>query len=288
MRASRLHEKFIEVLTSIVSFTPLMITAFILAFLFYNGVEVLTLEFLMSFPRKGGLEGGILPAIIGSAYISAICMLVAAPLGIGAGIYLAEYAPDNVITSIIRFFIECLAGIPSIVIGLFGYAFLVHGLRLGFSVLAGGLALAFMILPWTVRVSEEAIKAVPSIYKYASLALGATKWKTIKKVVLHAAKPMIITGMMLGLGKAVGETAVVMLTAGMGITGYLPISPLDSARTLPVHLYIIAGEIAYTTEGLKMAYGTAIVLIMLFLAVSLPSLLLRKHFMKRVWGVGHP
>ena len=230
------------------------------------------------------MEGGILPAIIGSIYISALCMLIAAPIGIGAGTYLAEYAPENVFTKVVRFFVELLAGIPSIVIGLFGYAFLVHGLGLGFSILSGAIALAFMILPWTVRVSEEAIRAVPREYRYASLALGASKWQTIRSVVYAAARPAIITGLMLGLGKAVGETAVVMMTAGMGVAGYIPASPLDPARTLPVHLYLIAGEIANTSEGLRMAYGTALVLIALFLAVSIPSIMLRNYFTRRLYG----
>ncbi|MDW8021612.1 MAG: phosphate ABC transporter permease PstA [Nitrososphaerota archaeon] len=285
MRGLKAREFTAGLSLQLASWIPVAIAAFILAFIMYNGLGVISWDFITGFPIKGGLEGGILPAIIGSIYVSVVCMLVAVPLGMGAGIYLAEYAPDNVVTRTVRFFIEILAGIPSIVIGLFGYIFLVHGLKLGFSVLAGGLALAFMILPWTVRVSEEAIAAVPKEYRYASLALGATKWDTIRRALLPAARPMVITGMMLGLGKAVGETAVVMMTAGMGITGYLPISPLDPARTLPVHLYMIAGEIAYTAEGLKMAYGTALVLLLLFLLVSVPALFIRNYLIRRGYGI---
>jgi len=268
------------------SLTPAALTGAILSFLLFNGGSAVTWDFLTSLPIKGGLEGGILPAIIGSIYVSALCILIAAPIGLGAGTYLAEYAPDNLFTKIVKFFVELLAAIPSIVIGLFGYAFLVHGLRLGFSVLSGALALAFMILPWTVRVSEEAIRAVPREYRYASLALGASKWETIMRVVYPTARPAIITGLMLGLGKAVGEAAVLIMTAGSGIAGYLPVSPLDPARTLPVHLYLIASEVANTTEGLRMAYGTALVLIALFLAASLPAIALRNYFARRLYGRG--
>lgn len=280
----RRSELLIKILIWIASFIPVLLTGTIVSFLLFNGASVISWRFITVFPEKGGLEGGILPAIVGSIYISALCMLIAAPIGVGAGTYLAEYAPENIFTKIIRFFVELLAGIPSIVIGLFGYAFLVHGLGFGFSILSGALALAFMILPWTVRVSEEAIRAVPREYRYASLALGASRWETIKNVVYAAARPAMITGVMLGLGKAIGETAVVMMTAGMGITGYLPISPLDSARTLPVHLYLIAGEIANTSKGLEMAYGTALILLALFLLVSIPSLMLRKYFVRRLYG----
>ena len=280
----RRSEFIAEGLTWIASLIPAILAGAIISFLLFNGASAISWRFITGFPERGGLEGGILPAIIGSIYISALCMLIAAPIGIGAGTYLAEYAPDNLFTKIVRFFVELLAGIPSIVIGLFGYVFLVHGLGLGFSILSGAIALAFMILPWTVRVSEEAIRAVPRDYRYASLALGASKWKTIRNVVYAAARPAIMTGLMLGLGKAVGETAVVMMTAGMGITGYIPVSPLDSARTLPVHLYLIAGEIANTSEGLKIAYGTALVLLALFLMVSIPSLMLRNYFIRRLYG----
>jgi len=277
-------EFLIETLIWLASFIPAILAGAVISFLLFNGASAISWKFITGLPEKGGLEGGILPAIIGSIYISALCMLIAAPIGIGAGTYLAEYAPENVFTKVVRFFVELLAGIPSIVIGLFGYAFLVHGLGLGFSILSGAIALAFMILPWTVRVSEEAIRAVPREYRYASLALGASKWQTIRRVVYAAARPAIITGLMLGLGKAVGETAVVMMTAGMGVAGYIPISPLDPARTLPVHLYLIAGEIANTSEGLRMAYGTALVLIALFLAVSIPSIMLRNYFTRRLYG----
>ena len=173
--------------------------------------------------------------------------------------------------------------------GFIGLVFLVPTLAKafggwGFSILAGGIVLAIMTLPHIICISSDAIKAVPREYRYASLALGASKWKTIRNVVYAAARPAIITGLMLGLGKAVGETAVVMMTAGMGITGYIPVSPLDSARTLPVHLYLIAGEIANTSEGLKMAYGTALVLLALFLMVSIPSIMFRNYFIRRLYG----
>ncbi len=253
----------------------------VLLYLGLRGFHVINWEFLAGFPRFAGQEGGILPAIIGSLYVTGICLLVAVPLGVGAAIYLAEYAPDNLLTRIARFFIACLAGMPSIVIGLFGYTFLVHELKLGFSVLAGGLALAFMILPWTVVASEESIKAVPKEFKDASLALGATKWQTIKDITIKTAMPGIITGILLGFGKAIGETAVVLFTAGMGVGAFLPLSPFDPARTLPVHLYILATQ-SNTSAGFDRAYGTALTLLTLFTLSSIAALLVRRRFLRWV------
>lgn len=238
MLSPQSSEKLTNLILLIVSLIPPAIMAGILLYLFLRGFHVISWNFIAGFPRFAGQEGGILPAIIGSLYVASICLLVAVPLGVGAAIYLAEYAPDNLLTRIVRFFIACLAGMPSIVIGLFGYVFLVHELKLGFSVLAGGLALAFMILPWTVVASEEAIKAVPKEFKDASLALGATKWQTIKDVIIKTAMPGILTGVLLGFGKAIGETAVVLYTAGMGIGAFLPLSPLDQAKNFtcpPLH-----------------------------------------------------
>lgn len=192
----------------------MLILVFIIGYILIRGISVVNLSFLLGSPRLSGAEGGILPAIIGTLCLMAVAMLTAVPIGVGAAIYLAEYAPESAVTHAITFGVECLAGIPSIVIGLFGYAFLVIYLGFGFSILSGGLALMFMILPWTVRTSEEAIKTVPDALREGSLALGATKWQTVKRVVLPSAIPGITTGVILGIGKAIGETAVVMFTAG--------------------------------------------------------------------------
>jgi phosphate transport system permease protein len=179
--------------------------------------------------------------------------------------------------------VECLAGIPSIVIGLFGLAFLVHYLGLGISMLSGGLALGFMILPWTVRASEEAIKAVPRSYREASLALGASKWQTIRSVVLKSAMPGTITGVLLGAGKAIGETAVILFTAGGGLESFLPRSIFEPTGSLPVYIYIVATT-GITSEAFSRAFGASLVLIMMFLMISLIALFIRNRYIRRMSG----
>ena len=250
----------------------ILILLFILGYIVIQGISVVNLSFLLGSPRLSGAEGGILPAIVGTLSLMAVAMLSAVPIGIGAAIYLAEYAPECTMTRIITFGVECLAGIPSIVIGLFGYAFLVIYLGFGFSIISGGLALMFMILPWTVRASEEAIKTVPSSLREGSLALGATKWQTIRKVVIPGAIPGITTGVILGVGKAIGETAVIMFTAGSSLL--MPTSLVDPVRALPYHLYILA------SEGIsdKMAYGSSVVLLAMVLVINLAAIAIQKHY----------
>jgi phosphate transport system permease protein len=183
----------------------------------------------------------------------------------------------------VRFFVECLAGIPSIVIGLFGLIFLVYYLGLGISMLSGGLALGVMILPWTVRASEEAIKTVPRAYREASLALGATKLQTIRRVVLKSAYPGIITGVLLGMGKAIGETAVVLLTAGSGLESFLPRSVFDPVGSLPVYVYMLATQ-GHTSAAFAATFGASLVLIALFLSISVFALFLRNRYIKKMTG----
>jgi len=245
---------------------------FILGYIVVQGLPVVTLSFLLESPRLSGAEGGILPAIVGTFCLMLVTLLSAVPIGIGAAIYLAEYANEGAVTRIISFGVECLAGIPSIVIGLFGYAFLAIYLGFGFSILSGGLALMFMVLPWVVRVSEESLKAVPGGLREASLALGATKWQTVSRVVLPSAVPGITTGVILGIGKAIGETAVIMFTAGSSLL--MPTSLFDPVRALPYHLYILA------SEGIsdKMAYGSSVVLLVMVLAINLAAIAIQRHY----------
>ncbi len=245
---------------------------FILGYIVVQGLPVLTLSFLLESPRLSGAEGGILPAIMGTFCLMLVTLLSAVPIGISAAIYLAEYAPEGAVTRIISFGVECLAGIPSIVIGLFGYAFLVIYLGFGFSIISGGLALMFMILPWVVRVSEESLKAVPGGLREASLALGATKWQTVSRVVLPSAVPGITTGVILGVGKAIGETAVIMFTAGSSLL--MPTSLFDPVRALPYHLYILA------SEGISnpMAYGSSVVLLVMVLVINLAAVAIQRHY----------
>ncbi|MEA1907441.1 MAG: phosphate ABC transporter permease PstA [Euryarchaeota archaeon] len=265
-------DKVARALLWISASVAMLVLLFILGYIVIRGISVVNLSFLTESPRLSGAEGGILPAIVGTFWLMVVAMLLAVPIGIGAAIYLVEYAPKSAATSIITFGVECLAGVPSIVIGLFGYAFLVIYLGFGFSIISGGLALMFMILPWTVRTSEEAIKTVPGSLREASLALGATKWQTVSRVVLPSAVPGIVTGVILGIGKAIGETAVIMFTAGSSLL--MPSSLFDPVRALPYHLYILA------SEGIsdQMAYGSSVVLLLMVLLINLMAIAIQKHY----------
>jgi phosphate transport system permease protein len=228
---------------------------FVLFFILKEGLPSISWEFLTTAPKAMGREGGIFPTIIGTIYLTVLALVIAGPVGVGTAIYLTEYTREGVVTGIIRFATETLAGIPSIIFGLFGFAFLVTFLGFGFSLLSGAITLALMLLPTIIRTAEEAIKAVPDSYREGSLALGATKWVTIIKVVVPAALPGIVTGLVLSVGRAVGETAAVWLTVGGALR--LPTSIMDSARPMTLHLYTLA------SEGLSLprAYATASVLI---------------------------
>jgi len=236
--------------------------------------------------------GGIRDEIIGSLLLVTVCEAVAVPLGLGAAIYLAEYSSDNVVTNIVRFFIETLAGIPSIVIGLVGLALFVEQLHWGYSLLGGGISLAFMILPWNIRIAEEAMKAVPQSYREASMALGATQWQTVRKIVLYASSPGILTGILLGLGAALGETAVVLLTgSGWGGTTTLHLSLTHAAiPSLPVWIYmaptlLLAGtKPGQMAEAYNMMLTGSFVLVVMFLAICAVALIVRNHLTKKITG----
>lgn len=238
---------------------------FIIAYILTRGLERVNLSFLLEAPREMGRAGGIYPAVVGSIAVTGIAILIAAPVGVATAIYLTEYTREGTIPGLVRFGTENLAGIPSIIFGLFGFLFFVIYLNLGWSILSGGLTLAAMILPTIVRTSEEAIRAVPNAYREISYALGATRWQTVTSAVLPTALPGIATGVVLAIGRSIGETAAVLFTAGASLR--LPESILDPVRTLPVHFYILA------REGISMenAYGTAAVLIVLVLAINLAA-----------------
>ncbi|MGE5506904.1 MAG: phosphate ABC transporter permease PstA [Chitinophagales bacterium] len=251
---------------TLLSLAAAVTVAVLLALLFYvlaKGLPHLSWDFLTQMPRRMGRQGGIYPTIIGTIYLAGVALALAAPVGVAAAVYLAEYARPSRFTRLLRFGTETLAGVPSVIFGLFGFVAFVILLKLGWSVLSGGLTLALMILPTVIRTSEEAIRAVPRSYREGSLALGATKWQTTWRVVLPSALPGILTGLLLGLGRAVGETAAVLLTAGSSLG--VPVSPLDPARTMSIHLYILAVE----GISLERAYATAAVLILTILALNL-------------------
>jgi phosphate transport system permease protein len=248
----------------------------ILFFILKEGVPSISWEFITSYPEAMGREGGIFPTIVGSVYLTALSILIAAPVGVGAAIYLTEYTREGLITKIIRFATETLAGIPSIIFGLFGFAFLVTFLKLGFSLLSGSITMALMLLPTIIRTSEEAIKTVPDAYREGSLALGATQWVTIVRVVVPAALPGIVTGLVLSVGRAIGETAAVWLTVGGALR--LPTSVMDSARPMTLHLYTLA------SEGLSLprAYATASVLIISIWLINTAAGLIMSRFSLRL------
>jgi phosphate transport system permease protein len=273
-------ERYYKVLLYTASGLSVLILPIIVVWVAWNGAGALSWDFLTTSPYRL-VQGGIYPQIIGSIYLVALSTLFGAPLGIASAIYLSEYAPDNIITQTVRFFTETLAGIPSIVIGLFALEFLVYELQLKTSLLSGALALSIMMLPWTIRASEEAIKVVPREFKEASLALGATKWQTILRVVIPAALPGIITGVLLGMGKAIGETAIIWLTAGSGSEAFVPASLQAPTGSLPMYIFLVATQ---AVTGVQHAYGAALVLIALFLTMSVSALLLRNYFLKKLNG----
>jgi phosphate transport system permease protein len=239
-----------------------------------NGISHLSLEFLTREPAEMGKEGGIFSIIITTIYLALFSLVIAARVGIGAAIFLTEYAKEGLIIRLIRFGTESLAGIPSIIFGLFGYVFFVVFLKFRYSIVSGGLTLTLMILPTIIRTAEEAIKMVPRSYREGSLALGATKWQTIYRVVLPAAIPGILTGVILGIGRVVGETAAVIYTAGSSLG--LPTSIWRPGRTMAVHLYILA------SEGLSKSnmYATATVLIITVLIINLTASRLIRHLIR--------
>ncbi|GAA5262407.1 phosphate ABC transporter permease PstA [Methanocalculus sp. MC3] len=244
-----------------------------------NGLPAITWEFLTEGPRNLGRSGGIFPAIIGTLYLVAGAVAIALPIGVGAAIYLNEYTLEGRLTKIIRAGNDLLNGTPSIVFGLFGFAFLVLFVGLGVSLIAGQITLALMILPTIIRTSEEALKSVPDSLRHGSLALGATRWHTISRVVLPAAAPGILTGTILGIGRAAGETAPLLFTAVVFSKRYLPTSVFEPVMALPYHLFILATNVPGADTQ---KYGTALVLLALVTGIYTIAIILRRHARKTV------
>jgi len=256
----------------------------LVVFISLKGFKMLSLSFLLEFPRRGMTRGGIFPALIGTLLLSTGAILFALPLGILAAIYLKEYAGAKKWVRIIRIGINNLAGVPSVVFGLFGLAIFVKLFGFGVSVLSGSLTLGILILPVIIRASEEAISSVPSSFKEASFALGATKWQTIRKVVLPNALPGILTGAILSIGRAAGETAPILFTAATFYTRHLPKSPLSEVMALPYHIYALMTEGTKPEFQVPIAYGTALVLLLLVFAVNFIAIIIRSQSRrKRKW-----
>jgi phosphate transport system permease protein len=247
----------------------------------WNGLPVINWEFLTTMPRRGGAEGGILPAIVGTLILALGTIIVALPLGMATAIYLSEYAKAGRFTRTVRLAIVTLAGVPSIVFGLFGLGLFVIFLRFGASIIAGCLTLACMILPIIIVSSEEALRAVPKSLREGSLALGATKWQTIYKNVLPYSISGMLTGSILGIGRAAGETAPILLTVAAFYLPKLPKSIFDQVMALPYHLYVLATQHPDIEKVRPLQYGTALVLLALVLGVNLVAIILRIHIRKK-------
>ncbi len=257
----------------------LFILGCIIADIVINGLPAITWEFLTSSPVDLGRGGGIAPAIVGTLYLVLGAILIALPLGIGAAIYLNEYTRDGRVTRSIRAGVDLLNGTPSIVFGLFGFAFLVLYLKFGVSLLAGQVTLALMVLPTMIRTAEESLKNVPMSVREGSLALGATKWQTVRSVVLPPAVPGIITGTILSIGRAAGETAPILFTAVVFSTRTLPSSEFEPVMALPYHLYILSTNVPGATSN---QYGTALVLLVLVIGLYLAAIIVRRHYHRKI------
>lgn len=254
----------------------------IIYFLVTRGWRAINWEFLTQAPRESMTQGGILPCIVGTLCLSLGAIIIALPIGVASAIYLSEYARPGRILRIIRLGINNLAGVPSVVFGLFGLAFFVTWLGFGVSILSGALTLGAMSLPVIIGASEEALRAVPQTYREASMGLGATKWQTIYRVVLPAALPGILTGAILGISRAAGETAPIMFTAAVFYTKQLPSSILDEIMALPYHVYVLATAGTEIEKTRHLQYGTALVLIVLVLGMNLFAIIYRSYLRRRI------
>lgn len=249
-----------------------------------NGGGAISWEFISQPPRRGMTEGGIFPAIMGTFIVTIVTAILAIPLGMFAAIYLNEYARQSRLTRLIRLSIRNLSGVPSIVYGLFGVILFVNILKFGTSILSAGLTLGLLTLPWTITASEEALKTIPNSYREGALALGATQWQAIRTNVLPYAVPGMLTGTVLGLARAAGETAPILFTGAAFYLPFLPKSLSDQFMALPYHLYIMATQHHAIQQVRPLAYGTALVLIVLVLGLNMAAIVIRYRLRrKRRW-----
>ncbi len=269
-------------LFSVLGALVLGILLWILGFIIFNGISVISWEFLTSAPTDGMVGGGIFPAIVGTLCLVAGSMIFAVPFGVMSAIYMNEYAGNGAVVKFIRVMTNNLSGIPSIVFGLFGMALFVNTLSFGDSILAGSLTLGLLILPLIIRTTEEALKAIPDSFRTGSYALGASRLQTIFRVVLPMAFPNIITGLILSVGRVSGETAPILFTAAAYFLPRLPNSIFDQVMALPYHLYVIATSGTDIEASRPIAYGTALVLILIVLLMNLLATALRRYFSKKV------
>ncbi len=247
-----------------------------------KGAGALSLEFLTDRPRDGMTGGGIFPAIVGTVYLILITTFVSVPIGVGAAIFLNEYSRENLLTRLIRMALRNLAGVPSIVFGLFGVAFFIQYMGLRPSLLAAGLTMGILTLPVTVTASEEALKTVPASFRQGALALGASPWQMIRGIVLPQALPGMLTGAILGLARAAGETAPILFTGAAFFLPFLPNSIHSQFMALPYHLYILATQHHAIAKVRPLAYGTALVLLLLVIILNGTAVILRAHYRNKM------
>jgi len=277
-RAQKIAFAFLLLATLVI----LVSVGFVVVVIVQKGAPAVNWQFLSDIPRQGMRAGGIFPAIVGTAYLVAGAIVFALPIGLLAAIYLSEYAKDNALTRIIKLAIVNLAGVPSVVYGLFGLALFVVFFKFGVSILSGSLTLGIMILPLIITASRESLESVPQSFREVSLSLGASKWQTIQYIVLPNAIPGILTGTILGVGRAAGETAPILFTVAAFYLPQLPGSIFDQVMALPYHLYVISTQVPNVDE--KIRYGTAFVLLALVLFVNLVAIVIRYKFrMKKKW-----
>jgi phosphate transport system permease protein len=278
MRNSKRTEKIAFSLLFLATLLIVVPVGLIIAIIIQKGIGAITWQFLTDVPRQGMRAGGIFPAIVGTVYLVLGAIIFALPIGLLAAIYLSEYAKDNYLTRIIKLAIVNLAGVPSVVYGLFGLAVFVVFFKFGTCILSGSLTLGIMILPVIITTSREALESVPHSFREVSLSLGASKWQTIRHIVLPNALPGVLTGTILGLGRAAGETAPILFTVAAFYLPQLPKSIFDQAMALPYHLYVISTQVPNVDE--KIRYGTALVLLFLVLFMNLVAIIIRYRFRK--------
>lgn len=267
---------FLEILIKIMTLVAVVPVFLIIGYIIYTGIPAISWEFLSEMPTDGMRSGGIFPAIVGTLWLTLGTIIVAVPFGILTDVYLVEYAKDNFLTRIINLTIINLAGIPSIIYGLFGMALFVIFLGFDVSILSGSLTLGIMCLPVIITATRESLLAIPNHLREASLALGATKWETITKVILPAAMPGILTGVILSISRAAGETAPIMFTAVAFYLPFLPISYWDQVMALPYHLYVISTQVPNMPPSF--INGTLFILVVITLSFNLFGAFIRQRF----------
>ena len=279
MISSKTSEKIAFLFLLLATLLIVVPVGLIIVIIIQKGWPAIHWQFLIDMPRQGMRAGGIFPAIVGTVYIVVGAILFALPIGLLAAVYLSEYAKNNFLNRIIRLAIVNLAGVPSVVYGLFGLSIFVIFFKFGASILSGSLTLAIMILPIIITTSREALESVPYSFREVSYSIGASKWQTIRHIVLPNAVPGILTGTILGLGRAAGETAPILFTVAAFYLPRLPKSIFDQAMALPYHLYVISTQVPNVEE--KIRYGTALVLLFLVLFMNLIAIIIRYQFRKK-------